>query len=278
MELVERIKAQQVTLKALPETDNDQKNAKLPQSVRQKQHSLNCNACASRPRRDALISPDMKAWQNAAADVQCPRWRVLFVPKKGGLRDGEWPSLQPNTPSVTVRATAPSGISARLAERPNLQTRRRSLWSAPTVRYRREKQQQWLVGRRSDEHEPAGGGHDCCAEKAPKIGGRNWSVIMQSAQMASSVALAVGVHPSMTKGDFWWQMKVIVLVLSCAASSLTLNSTFLYARAPQAQEPRAVDAKESTSGAEVNKMAPGKKSPAIRRRNRSRVHSGASKD
>jgi len=29
MELVERIKAQQVTLKALPETDIDQKNAKL---------------------------------------------------------------------------------------------------------------------------------------------------------------------------------------------------------------------------------------------------------
>ena len=33
-------------------------------------------------------------------------------------------------------------------------------------------------------------------EKAPKIGGRNWALIMQSAQLASSVALAVAyIHP-----------------------------------------------------------------------------------
>jgi hypothetical protein len=33
-------------------------------------------------------------------------------------------------------------------------------------------------------------------EKAPKIGGRNWALLMQSAQVASSVALAVAyIHP-----------------------------------------------------------------------------------
>src|SRR3981081_3890241 len=33
-------------------------------------------------------------------------------------------------------------------------------------------------------------------EKAPKIGGKNWATIMQSAQLASSVALAVAyIHP-----------------------------------------------------------------------------------
>jgi protein involved in polysaccharide export with SLBB domain len=33
-------------------------------------------------------------------------------------------------------------------------------------------------------------------EKAPKIAGRNWATIMQSAQLASSVALAVAyIHP-----------------------------------------------------------------------------------
>jgi membrane-associated phospholipid phosphatase len=55
------------------------------------------------------------------------------------------------------------------------------------------------------------------------------------------------------------QMKVIVLVLSCAASSLTLTAPSSMPAPPQAQEQRAVDAKESTSGAEVNKMAPAKK-------------------
>src|SRR5882762_4268005 len=54
-------------------------------------------------------------------------------------------------------------------------------------------------------------------------------------------------------------MKVIVLVLSCAASSLTLTAPSSMPAPPQAQEQRAVDAKESTSGAEVNKMAPAKK-------------------
>src|SRR5467141_1830203 len=55
------------------------------------------------------------------------------------------------------------------------------------------------------------------------------------------------------------QMKVIVLVLSCAASSLTLTAPTSMPVPPQAQEQRAVDAKESTSGAEVNKMTPAKK-------------------
>src|SRR5467141_3819536 len=55
------------------------------------------------------------------------------------------------------------------------------------------------------------------------------------------------------------QMKVIVLVLSCAASSLTLTAPTSVPAPPQAQEQRAVDAKESTSGAEVNKMTPAKK-------------------
>jgi protein involved in polysaccharide export with SLBB domain len=33
-------------------------------------------------------------------------------------------------------------------------------------------------------------------EKAPKIGGKNWSMIMQSASLASSIALAVAyIHP-----------------------------------------------------------------------------------
>ncbi len=33
-------------------------------------------------------------------------------------------------------------------------------------------------------------------EKAPKIGGRNWQLLFQSAQVASSVALAVAyIHP-----------------------------------------------------------------------------------
>jgi membrane-associated phospholipid phosphatase len=62
----------------------------------------------------------------------------------------------------------------------------------------------------------------------------------------------------MTKDDLM-QMKVIVLVLGCVASSLTLTAPSSMPAPPQVQEQRAVDAKESTSGAEVKKMTPAKK-------------------
>src|SRR5216683_604519 len=54
------------------------------------------------------------------------------------------------------------------------------------------------------------------------------------------------------------QMKVIVLMLSCAASSLTLTAPPSMPAPPQAQEQRAVDTKENSSGAEVNKITPKK--------------------
>src|SRR6266850_5907139 len=50
------------------------------------------------------------------------------------------------------------------------------------------------------------------------------------------------------------QMRAIVLVLSCAASSLTLTALTSVSAPPQAQEKRAVDAKQSSSGADVKKM------------------------
>src|SRR6267378_876042 len=52
------------------------------------------------------------------------------------------------------------------------------------------------------------------------------------------------------------RMRVIMLAFSWTASSLTLAAPTSTPAPPQAQEQRAVDAKESTSGAEVNKMAP----------------------
>src|SRR5437588_545345 len=55
------------------------------------------------------------------------------------------------------------------------------------------------------------------------------------------------------------QMRVIVLVFSCAASSLTLTAAPSMPAPPRAQEQRAVDAKQNSSGPEVSKMASAKK-------------------
>src|SRR5712664_2637494 len=55
------------------------------------------------------------------------------------------------------------------------------------------------------------------------------------------------------------QMRVIVLAFSCAASILALAAPSSMPAPPQAQEQRAVDVKQSGSGAEVNKTTPAKK-------------------
>src|SRR2546429_5278465 len=55
------------------------------------------------------------------------------------------------------------------------------------------------------------------------------------------------------------QMKVIMLVFSCGASSLTLTATVSLAAPPQAEEQRRVAAKQSSAGTEVKKMTTAKK-------------------
>src|SRR5882762_11957326 len=53
---------------------------------------------------------------------------------------------------------------------------------------------------------------------------------------------------------FLMQMRAIVLVFNCAASSLTLTALSSLSATPQAQEERAADAKQSSSRADVKKM------------------------
>src|SRR5258708_3555609 len=55
------------------------------------------------------------------------------------------------------------------------------------------------------------------------------------------------------------QTRAIVLAFSCAASSLTLTAASCMCVPQQTQEQREVDAKESSSGAEANKMSPTRK-------------------
>ncbi len=57
------------------------------------------------------------------------------------------------------------------------------------------------------------------------------------------------------------RMRTIVLAFSCAASSLTLIARVSSGAPPQAQEQRAVEVNESSSGAEANKVSATKKNP-----------------
>jgi len=81
IELVQRVKAEQTYLKSLPESDTDQKNAKMT-AIAQTQSTLDqLEATAPIGRVVIHIRPDMRAWRNTAADIPVRDGDVLVIPK-----------------------------------------------------------------------------------------------------------------------------------------------------------------------------------------------------
>ena len=196
MELVERVKAQQATLRALPETDNDQKNAKLTVISQTEATLVQLQASAPIGRLVMHISPDMKAWQNTAADVQVREGDSLFVPKKAGYVMVNGQVFNPTAVSFRPGRSAKwylsqAGGVTQLADKKAVFVVR----ADGSVIAAKNNSSGWWGGDPMSTTLRAGD-MIVVPEKAPKIGGRNWAQIMQSAQLASSVALAVAyIHP-----------------------------------------------------------------------------------
>lgn len=196
MELVQRVKAEQVTLRALPEADADQKNAKLT-AIGQTEATL-AQLQASEPigRVVIHISPDMKSWQNSAADVQVRDGDVLFVPKKAGyvMVNGQVfnPTAIGYRPGHSAKwYLSQAGGVTQLADKKAVFVIR----ADGSVISAKNNSSGWWGGDPMSATLRAGD-TIVVPEKAPKIGGRNWALIMQSASMASSIALAVAyIHP-----------------------------------------------------------------------------------
>ena len=196
MELVERVKAQQATLRALPETDNDQKNAKLTVISQTEATLVQLQASAPIGRLVMHISPDMKAWQNTAADVQVRDGDALFVPKKAGHVMVNGQVFNPTAVSFRPGRSAKwylsqAGGVTQLADKKAVFVIR----ADGSVIAAKNNSSGWWGGDPLSATLRAGD-MIVVPEKAPKIGGRNWAGIMQSAQLASSLALAVAyIHP-----------------------------------------------------------------------------------
>jgi protein involved in polysaccharide export with SLBB domain len=196
MELVQRVKAEEVTLKALPDTDADQKNAKLTAIGQTEATLAQLQASAPIGRVVMHISPDMKAWQNTSADVQVRDGDVLFVPKKAGYVMVNGQVFNPTAVSYRPGHSAKwylsqAGGVTQLADKKAVFVIR----ADGSVIAAKNNSSGWWAG---DPMSAAlrAGDTIVVPEKAPKIGGRNWAQIMQSAQLASSVALAVAyIHP-----------------------------------------------------------------------------------
>src|SRR5467141_23217 len=195
-ELVERVKAQEATLRALPEGDNDQKNAKLNAISRTEATLAQLQASAPIGRVVMHISPNMKAWKNTVEDVQVRDGDVLFVPKKAGYVMVNGQVFNPTAVSYRPGHSAKwylsqAGGVSQLADKKAVFVIRAD---GSVIAAKNNGGGWWGGDPMSTTLRP--GDTIVVPEKALKVGGRNWAAIMQSAQLASSVALAVAyIHP-----------------------------------------------------------------------------------
>jgi len=196
LELVQRVKAEQVTLKALPETDADQRNAKLTAIGQTEATLTQLEASAPIGRVVMHFSPDVKNWKNTAADVQVRDGDILVVPKKAGYVMVNGQVFNPTAVSYRPGRSAKwylsqAGGMTQIADKKAVFVIR----ADGSVIAAKNNGDGWWSGDPMRETLRAGD-MIVVPEKAPKIGGRNWPLIMQSAQLASSLALAVAyIHP-----------------------------------------------------------------------------------
>jgi len=196
LELVQRVKAEQVSLKALPEADADQKNAKLTAIAQTDTTLQQLQANPPIGRVVIHIRPDLKEWRDTAKDVAIRDGDVLFVPKKAGyvmvngqVFNSTAISYQPGRSAKWYLSQA--GGFTPLADKKAVFVIRAD---GSVIAAKNNTSGWWLGDPLSTALKP--GDSIVVPEKTPRIGGRNWATIMQSAQVASSLALAVAyIHP-----------------------------------------------------------------------------------
>jgi protein involved in polysaccharide export with SLBB domain len=195
-EMVQRIKAEQVNLKAMPEADADQKNAKLTALAQTETTLTQLQANAPIGRVVIHIQPNLSAWKNTPADVPLRNGDVLVVPKKANYVMITGQVFNPTAISFRPGHSAKWYLSQAGGLTPLADKKAVFVVRADgSVIAAKNNSSGWFSGDPlSAALKP--GDSIVVPEKAPKIGGRNWATILQSAQVASSVALAVAyIHP-----------------------------------------------------------------------------------
>jgi polysaccharide biosynthesis/export protein len=189
-ELIQRMRAEEVQLKALPENDQDQKNLKLT-AIAQTETTLNQLEATGPVGRVVIhIQADVKKWKASAADVALRDGDVLVVPKKsdyvavsGQVYNQTAISYQPGRSARWYLAQA--GGLTQVADKKAVFVVR----ADGSVISAANNSGWWAGDPMSAELRP--GDAIMVPEKAPKVGTRNWSTLIQSAQIATSLALTV---------------------------------------------------------------------------------------
>jgi protein involved in polysaccharide export with SLBB domain len=194
-ELVARVQSEATQLKALPEGDADQKRLKLTAIAQTETTLTQLETTLPVGRVVIQSSPDLKAFERSAANTPLRKGDVILVPKKANyvLVNGQ-----------VFNPTAIGYVSARSAKW--------YLGQAGGLTQLADKNAVFIVRANGSvltaknngglwSGDPLNavllpGDSIVVPEKPPKVGVRNWAPLIQSAQVVTSIALAVAyIHP-----------------------------------------------------------------------------------
>jgi protein involved in polysaccharide export with SLBB domain len=196
-ELINRMKAERTQLKALPEGNTqDEKNAKLNALAQTDSTITQLSTTPPIGRVVIHIQSDIKSWKNTPADVALRDGDVLMIPKKANLVTVNGQVFNPTAISAQSGHSAKWYLSQAGGLTPLADKKAVFVVRADgSVLSAKNNGGSWFSG------DPLNttlrpGDTIVVPEKPPKIGGVNWQLVMQTAQLASSVALAVAyIHP-----------------------------------------------------------------------------------
>jgi len=188
-DLIQRVKAQSVYLKALPEIDPDQKNAKLT-AVAQTESVLHQLQATEPVGRVVIhIRPKIEEWKNTADDVPVREGDVLVIPKKAAYVSVSGQVFNPTAVSFRPGRSArwylaQAGGMTQLADKKAAFVVR----ADGSVISAKNNSGGWFSG---DPLSAAlrPGDSIVVPERAPNVGARNLTPLLSAAQIAASIAL-----------------------------------------------------------------------------------------
>ena len=187
-ELVQRVKYEQVALKALPENNDDQKDVKLT-ALAQSQTTLDqLQAAAPLGRVVIHIQSDVKQWKNTDADPVVRDGDELVVPKKANYVMVTGQVFNPTSIGYQSGRSATWYLSQAggMTQVANRQAAFVIRGDGSVVAAKNNSGGWWKGDPLNTVLKP--GDTIVVPEKAPNVGGRNWQVTLQIAQIAASAA------------------------------------------------------------------------------------------
>lgn len=195
-ELINRMRAERLQLKDLPEGNQDQINAKK-NALAQTDSTLSQLTTNPPIGRVVIhISSDVKQWKGTPADIALRDGDELIIPKKSSVVIVNGQVFNPTAIAAQSSKSAKWYLSQAGGLTPIADKKAVFVIRADgSVLAARNNGGGWWMG------DPLNstlrpGDVVIVPEKTPKVGGANWTTVMQTAQVASSVALAVAyIHP-----------------------------------------------------------------------------------